>query len=68
MLMALHPDIQVRAQVELDSVLGKGCQPSYTDVDSLPYLAAVLKEVLRFAPIGPLGKIIIAATRDSVFR
>lgn len=56
MLMALHPAIQARVQAELDSVLGKGRQPSYADLESLPYLAAVFKEVLRFAPVGPLGE------------
>ncbi|KLO06664.1 cytochrome P450 [Schizopora paradoxa] len=55
MLMTLHPAIQSRAQAELDLVLGKGRQPSYTDLDSLPYLGAVFKEVLRFAPVGPLA-------------
>ena len=56
MLMALHPDIQRQAQAEVDKYIEKGCLPSMRQLDQLKYLNALLKEVLRFAPTGPLGE------------
>ena len=37
---------------------GRDELPSYDEMESetFPYLTAVLKEVLRYAPVGPLGK------------
>ena len=57
MLMATHPEIQDNAQREIDENIGIHNFPSQEDCESLPYLTAVLKEVLRFAPVGPLGKL-----------
>jgi len=45
--MLVHPDIQERVHQELDSVVAKECFPKLSDQPSLPYLTAVLKEVLR---------------------
>ena len=59
MLMALHPIIQCRAQQEIDEVTGIHGVPSSEDCDRMPLLVAVLKEVLRFAPVGPLGRVFI---------
>ena len=56
MTMALHPEVQRKAQEELDQVVGKGRLPDYTDLDSLPYIQALLKELLRWQPVTPLGE------------
>jgi hypothetical protein len=56
LLMALHPGIQRRAQAEIDEVVGTHSLPTLTDQESLPYISAVIKEVLRFAPVAPLGE------------
>ncbi|KAH9995638.1 CyP450 monooxygenase [Russula compacta] len=53
--MVLYPEVQKRAQEEIDSVLGRGNLPSFRDEDSLPYLKAVLHELLRWSPPGPFG-------------
>ncbi|KAF7369534.1 Cytochrome P450 [Mycena venus] len=53
MLMALHPSVQERAQCEIDSILGR--VPRLSDVYRLPYLLAVLKEVMRYAPVANLA-------------
>ncbi len=46
--MALHPDKQTKAQEELDRVIGSGIRlPEYQDEQNLPYLNALLKEVMR---------------------
>lgn len=53
--MTTHPEIQARAQAELDSVVGPDRLPSYDDMPRLPYFAAMMKEVLRCVlfPIQP---------------
>ncbi|KAH7097919.1 cytochrome P450 [Auriculariales sp. MPI-PUGE-AT-0066] len=48
--MALHPDVQRRAQAEIDSVTGGDRLPTYEDRGSLPYVDALLKEVMRWHP------------------
>jgi cytochrome P450 len=52
--MVLHPDIQAKAQAEIDAVVGHGRAVSDADVGSLPYLQCVVKETLRMHPPGPL--------------
>ena len=53
--MVLYPDVQKRAQEEMDSVLGHDHLPVFRDADALPYLKAVQSELLRWSPPGPLG-------------
>ncbi|KIL57118.1 hypothetical protein M378DRAFT_16464 [Amanita muscaria Koide BX008] len=55
LLMTLHPDVQKRAQEEIDRVVGKDRLPTIGDQDNLVYVGALIKEVLRFAPVAPLG-------------
>lgn len=52
--MTLNPQVQARAQDELDRVLGDRL-PTAEDLDSLPYLNAVLSEILRWHSVAPLG-------------
>jgi hypothetical protein len=49
LVMLLHPDIQKKAKEELDSVVGHDRFPEFSDKPDLPYLSAVLKEVLRYS-------------------
>ena len=53
--MSLNPDVQKKAQEELDLVLG-GTLPSFADQDSLPYTSALVKEVFRWYPVTSLGR------------
>jgi hypothetical protein len=39
------PDVQLRAQEELDSVIGDERSPQPDDIERLPYIQAVIKEV-----------------------
>ncbi|CCM04678.1 uncharacterized protein FIBRA_06864 [Fibroporia radiculosa] len=55
LVMILYPDVQRKAQAEIDSVVGPGRLPKFSDRPCLPYLGAVLKEVHRWNPIGPLA-------------
>jgi len=52
--MTSFPEIQKRAQEELDRVLC-GRLPTHADITSLPYLSAIVKEVIRWRPIVPMG-------------
>ena len=53
--MVLFPDVQSKAQEELDRVVGPGRLPTFDDRDHLPYLAAVYNELMRWHVIGPMG-------------
>ena len=50
-----YPETQARAQAELDAVVGRTRLPTFADCPSLPYLRAMVKEVLRWRPIAPLS-------------
>ena len=54
--MVLFPDTQRKAQEELDAVVGRGRLPTFDDLESLVYIQAIVKEILRWHPVGPLGK------------
>lgn len=53
--MVLYPDIQKKAQDEIDRFVGSSRLPDYSDMDSLPYTEAVVRELLRWNPVIPLG-------------
>ncbi|UKZ63824.1 uncharacterized protein TrAtP1_005047 [Trichoderma atroviride] len=50
-LMALHPEVQQRAQEEIDRVVGPSRLPTWKDHPNLPYTRAIIKELGRFAPL-----------------
>jgi len=52
--MVCYPEVQKEAQAELDNVLN-GRLPEHSDILSLPYLSALVKEVYRWKPVTPLG-------------
>ncbi|KAJ3563538.1 hypothetical protein NP233_g8881 [Leucocoprinus birnbaumii] len=67
LLMTLHPEIQEKARREVDTVVGHDRFPQFSDKASMPYLAAVLKEVIRWAPIVPAG-MPHCTTADDIYR
>ncbi|RPD54263.1 CyP450 monooxygenase [Lentinus tigrinus ALCF2SS1-6] len=50
-----HPEVQKRAQEELDAVVGLDRLPTLNDRPSLPYIEAMVRECLRWRPILPLA-------------
>jgi cytochrome P450 family 78 subfamily A len=52
--LVLHQDIQARVHEELDKVVGRDRPVTESDSGSLAYLQAIIKEVLRMHPPGPL--------------
>lgn len=63
--MMLFPEVQRKAQAEVDAVVGCDRLPRIADRDALPYVGAVLKEVLRWRPVVPLGTFYTLANRCS---
>ena len=53
--MALHPHIARKAQEELDRAVGSERLPELSDQDNLPYISALIKELLRWTCPAPLG-------------
>ncbi|GAB7350137.1 hypothetical protein MBLNU459_g0808t1 [Dothideomycetes sp. NU459] len=53
--MTAFPEVQRKAQEEIDRTIGAGRLPSFQDRENLPYVEAVVKEVLRWRPLAPLG-------------
>ncbi|KAL2935406.1 Cytochrome P450 78A5 [Bienertia sinuspersici] len=52
--MVMHPDIQAKAQAEIDTIVGKNTPVTDSHLPKLPYLQAIVKETLRVHPPGPL--------------
>ena len=66
-LMARHPEIQEKAQKELDAVVGTSRLPHFDDRPSLPYIEAIFREVFRFQPPAPIG-MSHAVMEDDVYK
>lgn len=62
--LVLHPEVQDRVHAELDRAVGPDRAVTESDASSLVYLHAVIKEVLRLHPPGPLLSWARLATSD----
>ena len=54
-MMALHPHVVKKAHEELDRVVGNERLPELSDREHLPYISALLKELLRWICPMPFG-------------
>ena len=54
--MALYPEVQKKAQAEIDIVVGTNRLPDFEDRPSLPYINAIIKELMRWHSVLPLGE------------
>lgn len=50
MALAKHPEVQRKAQAEIDRVCGPDSPPTFEDFDKLPYINCIVKEGLRWRP------------------
>ncbi|KAJ1307183.1 hypothetical protein OPQ81_001299 [Rhizoctonia solani] len=55
MAMLLYPEVQKKAQVELDAVIGSSRLPNFEDRAQLGYIERIVQETLRWGPITPLA-------------
>ena len=53
--MCTHPDVAAKVQAEIDAQVGRDRIPTLEDRKVMPYMEAVLQEVIRFYPVFPLG-------------
>ena len=53
--MTLYPDLQTKAQEEIDRVVGNDRLPVLADRGNLPYISALQSEVYRWRPVAPNG-------------
>jgi len=53
--LVANPEVQKKAQAELDRVVGTERTPTLADFDNLPYVQAIINEVQRWRPAIPLG-------------
>ncbi|KAI0517762.1 cytochrome protein [Xylaria bambusicola] len=49
------PEVQRKAQEEIDRVIGNGRLPEYSDKDSLPYISAIVSESFRWHTVVPMA-------------
>ena len=52
--MVLYPEVLQRAQAQIHRVVGRDRLPTFTDYDDLPYIQAIVLEVLRWRTPLPL--------------
>ena len=54
--MIAYPEKQTKCQEELECVIGRSRMPTLADQNSLPYIRATVRELLRWRPVVPLGE------------
>jgi cytochrome P450 len=62
--MIAFPEVQRRAQAEIDAVVGRDRLPSFADAPHLPYVCATIKEVLRWRPAVAMGAPHVSTKED----
>ncbi|OAX34961.1 cytochrome P450 [Rhizopogon vinicolor AM-OR11-026] len=65
--MMNSPEVQERAQSEIDNIVGFDRLPNFDDLPALPYVGALIREVKRWHPPAPLG-IVHSNTEDDFYR
>ncbi|KAL0059528.1 hypothetical protein AAF712_013727 [Marasmius tenuissimus] len=66
MFMLWYPQVVEKAREEIDRVVGGDRLPTLEDEEKLPYVVAIVKEVLRCRPPIPLG-VPHRSTEDTVY-
>ncbi|KIK53842.1 hypothetical protein GYMLUDRAFT_250028 [Collybiopsis luxurians FD-317 M1] len=64
--MGLFPEIQAKAHTALIDVVGLDRLPDFSDFGKIPYIDAVINEVLRWNPLAPLG-VFHSVTQDDYY-
>jgi cytochrome P450 len=65
--LVTHPETLRAAHEELDAVIGSERTPTFDDESRLPYIRALVKEVLRWRPVAVLGGTPHASTEDDYY-
>ncbi|KAF9046689.1 cytochrome P450 [Panaeolus papilionaceus] len=62
--MLLFPSVQRKAQSEVDNITNRDRLPTFDDRPSLPYIEALMRELLRWRPPLPLNVPHVTSDRD----
>ena len=54
--MCLYPEVQAKAHAEVLAVVGADRLPEFSDRINLPYINAILLEVIRWQPVANIGR------------
>ncbi|KAG2072885.1 cytochrome P450 [Suillus decipiens] len=67
--MVLYPEVQACAQAEIDGVIREALRrlPDWNDHAFMPYVNAIIQEMLRWFPVAPLG-IPHATVNDNIYK
>ena len=65
--MILYPDVQAKAQLEIDAVVGNRL-PTWEDRQSLPYIRACVEESLRWMPTTLSAAVPHANSKDDIYK
>jgi len=60
-------DVMLKAQAEIDAVVGHDRMPGFEDRDRLPYVRGLINEILRWRPSTALSGVPHAVTADNVY-
>lgn len=63
----LNPDVMIRAQEEIDQVVGRERLPSWDDLLRLPYITAMIHELHRWATATPMA-FLHSTSEEDVYR
>ncbi|KAK7052824.1 hypothetical protein VNI00_004143 [Paramarasmius palmivorus] len=64
LMMICHPEIQRKGQEELDRVVGQDRLPTFDDKENLPYVYAIINEVMRYQPVNPAALAHLVSEED----
>jgi cytochrome P450 len=57
--MLIYPDVQAKAQAEVDRVVGKNRLPELDDAADMPYVQGLANECLRWLPVLPMCTLLL---------
>lgn len=57
-MLTKYPEVQKKAQAELDAIVGSSRLPDFADRERLPYIHALISELWRRYPVTPWGQYI----------
>lgn len=63
--MLVSPEVQRRAQAEVDREVGAARLPTMEDAPNLPYLRAIVKECIRWMPTTIMGPLHCVTQNDA---
>ncbi len=66
--MLLYPEVQAKAQAEIDAVIGDDRLHRFDDRERLSYVNALVLEVLRWHTVAPTGQYMSSFSKPNAHR